>query len=154
VRGDLLVEAYSDELQGLQPGSVVFLGDPGSQHSVISVRPHQDRILLKLSKCVDRNQAEQYRGLEIRVLLNRTDPLPSGVYYHRQILGLQVVDVGGRILGEVSEILETGGNDVYVVRADSGDELLLPAISSVILDIDLEKGQIRVAVPQGLEVRN
>jgi 16S rRNA processing protein RimM len=83
--------------------------------------------------------------------MDRTDPLPAGVYYHSQILGLEVVEVGGRGLGEVSEILETGGNDVYVVRTANGAELLLPAISSVILDIDLEAKQIRVAIPQGLE---
>ncbi|MGH2621852.1 MAG: ribosome maturation factor RimM [Anaerolineales bacterium] len=154
VRGDLLVDAYSDELQAVQPESEVFLGSPGTSHTVISVRPHQGRFLLKVSECVDRTQAEQFRGLEVRILMNRVGPLPAGVYYHRQILGLQVIEVGGRVLGEVGEILETGGNDVYVVRAASGAELLLPAISSVILDIDLEKGQIQVAIPQGLEERN
>ena len=148
------MDAYSDELQALESESEVFLGSPGTRHTVISVRPHQGRFLLKLSECVDRNQAEQYRGLEVRILLDRTDPLPAGVYYHRQILGLQVIELDGRVLGEVSEILETGGNDVYVVRAPSGAELLLPAISSVILEIDLENGRVRVAIPQGLEERN
>ena len=148
------MDAYSDDLQGLQTGSEVFLGSPGTRRSVISVRPHQGRLLMKLSECLDRNQAEQFRGLEVRIQMKRTDPLPAGVYYHRQILGLQVIEVDGRVLGEVSEILETGGNDVYVVRSAGGPELLLPAISSVILDIDLEKGQVRVAIPQGLEERN
>lgn len=106
---------------------------------------------MRLADCLDRNQAEQFRGQEVRILKDRTDPLPTGVYYHSQILGLQVVEVGGRDLGEVSEILETGGNDVYVVRPANGAELLLPAISSVILEIDLEAKRIRVAIPPGLE---
>jgi 16S rRNA processing protein RimM len=147
----LVVDAYSGRLKALEPDSEVTLGDPGSSHSVISIRAHQGRFLLRLAGCSDRNQAEQFRGLEVRILMDRTDPLPAGVYYHSQILGLEVVEVGGRGLGEVSEILETGGNDVYVVRGANGAELLLPAISSVILNIDLEAKQIRVAIPQGLE---
>jgi len=154
VRGDLLVDAYSDELQTLEPETEVFLGSSPASHLVVSVRPHQGRLLLKLSGCVDRNQAEQFRGLEVRVTLKRADPLPAGVYYHRQIIGLQVIELDGRVLGEVAEILETGGNDVYVVRAAGGTELLLPAISSVILNTDLEKGQIQVAIPRGLEQEN
>jgi len=145
------VDAYSDDFQTLEPETEVLLGSPATRHLVISVRPHQGRFLLKLSECVDRNQAEQFRGLEVRVLTKRTDPLPAGVYYHRQIIGLKVVELDGRVLGEVTEILETGGNDVYVVRSASGTELLLPAISSVILDTDLEMGQIQVAIPRGLE---
>lgn len=148
------MEAHSDALRALEPESEVFLGSPGTRHSVISVRPHQGRYLLRVADCVDRNQAEQFRGQEVCILLDRPDPLPAGVYYHRQILGLQVIEVDGRVLGAVSEILETGGNDVYVVRAAGGTELLLPAISSVILKIDLEKSLIRVAIPQGLEERN
>ena len=150
----MLVEAYSDRLGGLEPESVIYLGSPGTRHTVISVRPHQGRFLMKLSECADRNQAEQFRGAEIRIQLDRAEPLPAGVYYHRQILGLQVVELDGRVVGQVTEILETGGNDVYVVRAASGAELLLPAISSVILAIELEQGRIRVAIPAGLEERN
>ncbi len=145
------MEAYSDQLRSLEPESEVFLGDPGSSRSVASIRPHQGRFLLRLAECSDRDQAEQFRGQEIRIPLDQKVPLPAGVYYHWQVLGLKVIEAGGRSLGEVSEILETGGNDVYVVRAASGAELLLPAISSVILDIDLEARQIRVAIPQGLE---
>ncbi len=146
-----MVDAYSARLKAVEPDSEVFIGDPGSGHAVISIRAHQGRFLLRLGDCSDRNQAEQFRGLEVRIRMDRTDPLPAGVYYHSQILGLQVVEVGGRSLGDVSEILETGGNDVYVVRGANGAELLLPAISSVILEIDLEAKQIRVAIPQGLE---
>lgn len=151
IRGDLLVEASNDFLQSLQPESELILGEQGATYSVVSIRPHQGRFLLKLRGCADRDQAEQFRGLEILIPADRIGPLPPGVYYHWQIIGLEVVELEGRSLGAVSEILETGGNDVYVVRSASGAELLLPAISSVILEIDLEKQRIRVAVPEGLE---
>ena len=76
-------------------------------------------------------------------------PLPPGTYYHHQLLGLPVVTEAGEALGALAEVLETGANDVYVVQGEGG-ELLLPAIRSVILSIDLAARQITVRVPDGL----
>jgi 16S rRNA processing protein RimM len=69
--------------------------------------------------------------------------LSKGVYYHDQIIGLAVRTTQGEFLGTVHEILETGGNDVYVVR-DGAQEHLLPAISQCIKEIDLNSGAITV----------
>jgi len=83
--------------------------------------------------------------------MQSAEPLPEGVYYRWQILGLAVVELEGQHLGTVAEILETGANDVYIVRGDGPRELLLPAIESVILEVDLEQGRLLVRVPEGLE---
>lgn len=128
------------------------MGDDSRPQRMVSLRPHQGRFLLKLIGCSDRNEAERFRGADLKIPADQIGMLPAGVYYHWQILGLQVVDAAGNSLGAVEEILETGGNDVYVVRAAGRPELLLPAISSVILQVDLEAGQIRVSVPEGLEL--
>ena len=63
---------------------------------------------------------------------------------------MQVLDESGALLGEVTEILETGANDVYVVTKPAGGELLLPAIPAVILDLDAAARTIRVHVLEGL----
>jgi ribosomal 30S subunit maturation factor RimM len=65
-----------------------------------------------------------------------------------EILGLQVVDEAGNVLGRVIEILETGANDVYVVQRPDGSELLLPALRSVILAVDLEQQRLVVRPPR------
>jgi len=83
--------------------------------------------------------------------MQSAEPLPEGVYYRWQILGLAVVELEGQHLGTVAEILETGANDVYIVRKNDPRELLLPAIESVILKVDLEQGRLLVRVPEGLE---
>ena len=75
--------------------------------------------------------------------------LPEGVYYHYQILGLQVVTDDGRALGTVAEILKTGANDVYVVRGEAG-EILLPAIESVIRRVAPAEGTLTVHLIEGL----
>ena len=76
--------------------------------------------------------------------------LPEGQYYQYELLGLNVVDEENHLLGILTEILETGANDVYVVTDEAGRELLLPAIPSVILDLQPESGFIRVHLLEGL----
>ena len=82
--------------------------------------------------------------------IGSTDSLESDEYYHYQLIGLSVVTDEGETLGAVREILATGSNDVYVVRPESGPEILLPAISQVVKSIDLETGTILVHLLSGL----
>jgi 16S rRNA processing protein RimM len=76
--------------------------------------------------------------------------LPEGKLYQHELFGFQVVDENGDSLGELVEIIETGANDVYVVRNESGKEILLPAIPAVILELDSERRLMRVHVLEGL----
>jgi len=100
--------------------------------------------------CTDRNKAERWRGAEIKIRFEEAQPLEAGVYYHWQILGLKVVTEQGGELGTVQEILETGANDVYIVRSEAGGELLLPAIPDVILEVNLEAARMIVRLIPGL----
>ena len=77
-------------------------------------------------------------------------PLPDGDYYHHQVIGLDVVDEAGRLLGKVTEILETGANDVLLVRSEAGREILLPMIDDVVLEIALTDKLIRVHLLPGI----
>jgi 16S rRNA processing protein RimM len=97
-----------------------------------------------------REKIAELRNQLVYVRTSDRPPLEQGEYYHHQLLGLQVIDENGRLLGLLSSILETGANDVYVVRDQTGTEILVPAIDSVILDIDLEHKQVRVHVLSGL----
>jgi 16S rRNA processing protein RimM len=76
--------------------------------------------------------------------------LPEGKLYQHELFGFQVVDENGDSLGALVEIIETGANDVYVVRNESGKEILLPVIPSVILETDPARQLIRVHLLEGL----
>ncbi len=76
--------------------------------------------------------------------------LPDGEYYFHELFGLSVVDETGALLGEVTEIIQTGANDVYVVKDRFGREILLPAIAEVVLSVDLAKKQMKVHLLPGL----
>jgi 16S rRNA processing protein RimM len=76
--------------------------------------------------------------------------LPEGEYYHHQLIGLKVVSEQGKVLGKVTEILATGANDVYVVRAEIGPEILIPAADEFVRAVDLEHGELQVRLVPGL----
>ncbi|MCJ7512457.1 MAG: ribosome maturation factor RimM [Anaerolineales bacterium] len=154
LRGDLLVVQVSDLIRSLQAGTQVFLGSERDPSTVASCRLHGTRWLLRLEGCGDRTQAERWRGTEVAVRVDDLAPLPEGEYFYWQILGLQVVTDQGQDLGKIDEIIETGANDVYVVRSPDQADILLPAISSVVLDVDLAAAQMRIHLIPGLEARS
>ena len=115
-------------------------------------RLHKGHALLKFAHCSDRNTAGTFRGYLLHVPLKEAIPLEEGDYYEYQILDLDVWTVSGEHLGKVVEIIDTGANDVYVVRGayPGQPEILLPAIESVVLEVDLESGRMVVELPEGL----
>ncbi len=150
IRGGLVVEQLSRLIQSLRPGMELFLGDTATPSIVASIRMHRGRYLLAIEGCEDRNTAEQWRDMEIRLGSGEVESLQEGEYYHWQLLGLSVGCEDGEALGEIVEILETGANDVFIVRNETGEEVLLPAIESVIRDVDLERGKVIVHLLPGL----
>jgi len=150
IRGGLVVEQFSKLIQSIRPGTEIFIGDSTAASIVTSIRSHRGRHILVIKGCDDRDTAEQWRDAEIRLESSGAEPLTDGEYYHWQLLGLHVYSEDGEALGEIAEILETGANDVFIVRSETGVEVLLPAIESVIRDVDLAQGKVIVHLLPGL----
>lgn len=148
VRGEMVLAADAEAANVLAGVDTVYVGEPPVACALVAVRRHRGRLLIRLAGCDDRNFAEAYRGRSVR-LARAARPLPPGTYYWSQILGLTVVTVEGETLGAIAEILETGANDVYVVRS-AGSELLIPAAPGVIQKVDLERQCMIVQLPEGL----
>jgi 16S rRNA processing protein RimM len=108
-----------------------------------SVRFHKDLVLISIEGCDSPEEAKKYRGAGIMAARSESPELPQGVYYHYQIIGLEVYTTDGDFLGTVEEIMETGSSDVYVVRAE-GREYLIPAIEDAVRDIDIEANKMTV----------
>lgn len=115
----------------------------------VAARTHQDYVLLRAEEITDRNQAEKIKGHYICVHQDDAIKLPEGRYFIFQLEGLTVIE-DGKIIGTLSEVLQPGANDVYVVKTPESEEIYLPAIKSVVLDVDLEKGEMQVKIPDGL----
>ena len=149
-RGELKVEPLTDFPERFAPGASVWVGT--DQYTIRHARPHRDALLLELDGIETRQQAEALRGLLLEVPEDELAALAEDQYFSFQILGMAVVDRDGQSLGRIEEVLETGANDVYVVRSAEG-ELLIPAIDSVVKEVDVAARRMVVDVPEGLERR-
>lgn len=125
-------------------------GRNAREYRIQSVRMHQGCALLRLRGVGDRSAAEMLRRLWVMIPLDQAVPLDEGEYYIYQLIGLDVRTEDGESLGPISEVLETGANDVYVVESAEYGEVLIPVIEETILEIDLEGGYLIVRLPDGL----
>jgi 16S rRNA processing protein RimM len=150
VKGELLMGIHTDFPERLKAGKTVFVGDSYQPMVIASLRPHAAGLLLRFRGVKTPEDAGHYRNTWVYVLTADRPELPEGEYYHHQLIGLTVVTDEGRDLGVLVDILETGANDVYVVRDAGGTETLLPAIPSVILEIRLADRQMSVHLLDGL----
>lgn len=152
IRGDLLMDVMTDFPDRLKPGTIVYLGDQKKPIKITRRRPHNEGIIFGFDGISNAEQAAKYRPMTVYVLAVDRPTLPEGEYYHHQILGLNVVDENGTALGTITEIIETGANDVYVVSSQNQtkQDILIPAIKQVLLDVNLESKTMRVHLLPGL----
>jgi 16S rRNA processing protein RimM len=150
VRGEIVMDLHTDFPERLKRGRKLFVTKAYTPLTVQSVRNHHQSILIKFYGIDTPEQAGEYRNQWVYGKVSEIPPLPEGKIYQHELLGFQVVDDNENSLGEVVEILETGANNVYVVKDESGREILLPAIPSVILDLDAERRVMRVHLLEGL----
>lgn len=118
--------------------------------TVESVKPYNNIFLIKFAGINSKEEAAAYRGTLLMVGEDEVYPLPEGYYYHFQLIGMQVFDQEKGHLGELREIIETGANDVYVIRGQRYGEILIPAIKEVILEIDTVENKMQVHLLPGL----
>jgi 16S rRNA processing protein RimM len=109
----------------------------------------KDELILWFTGFRDRGQAQRLTGLWLCVPQSEVPSAQEGEYFHYQLIGLKVRTVEGEDLGELAEILETGSNDVYVVTGLDG-EILVPALSKVVREVDIAGGLMVVDLPEGL----
>lgn len=150
VRGEVRVELHTSDPDRFESLASVHIGDPANKPvAITSARRHQDVALVTFDGIIDRDAAEKLRDQWLYIPVEEAAPLAEGEYFLYQLEGLTVQDESGRVLGQLSEVIETGANNVFVVSGPLGD-LLLPDIPDVIRDIDFDKGRITVNLLPGL----
>jgi len=156
--GEIRVKATSDVPGRFDEGQTLYVSRDGVSpeeriYQIAKTRSTgskgKDILIISLRGCRDRDQALRMAGLWLCVLQSEVPSAEEGEYFHYELLGLKVRTVEGEDLGEVAEILETGSNDVYVVRGAAG-EILVPALSKVVREIDIASGLVVVDLPEGL----
>lgn len=138
VRGELKVRPLTDIPNRFAELGAVYLGSQHTRYAIQGARPYRGGlVILKLAGINDANAAEAWINSDLQIPLSELAQLPSATYYQHDILGLRVYTLDGRDLGTIAEIMTTGSNDVYVIKAPDGSEILIPAIKDVVKQVDL-----------------
>jgi 16S rRNA processing protein RimM len=150
VRGELMMEVYTDFPERIHPGVTVFVGSQYTPYKIRSRRRHRSGLLVAFQEYGTPEAAGALRNQLVYVRAEDRPPLPEGEFYHHQVIGLRVKTESGQPLGVVKDILETGANDILVVRRVTGAEILIPAVDEFVLAYDLARGEVIVRLLPGL----
>ncbi len=154
VWGEVHVRVLTDFPERIKRGVMVYLGEEHRPTRIRNCRGHEKTLLIAFEGYGVCEEAENLRGEMIYVRADDRPALEEGEYYQHQIIGLRVfsddAQAGAPALGVVSDILETGANDVLVIETENGKEVLLPMLEDTILNVDLSAGELKVHLLPGL----
>ncbi|WP_027358204.1 ribosome maturation factor RimM [Desulforegula conservatrix] len=152
--GKIRIVLFTEDLGLFKKGRKVLISREGKNEKsfeIVSASPYKRKFaILTLSGIDDRNQAEEISGYDMFVDKAYLPPLESeDTFYWKDLIGISVYDEEGTFLGILESIIETGSNDVYVVKKDE-EEILIPALASVVKAVDVSKRSMHVSIPEGL----
>ena len=145
IRGELRIIPLTDFPERFAALREVMVGD--ELLHIESAKPQGKNFLMRFREYTVREDAQKLTGRLLTVARAEAAPLDEGEYYVFDIVGLTVYDEENNELGTVENVLRTGSNDVYAVRTEDGRELLIPALRTVVLQIDLPAGRMMVRLP-------
>lgn len=153
IKGEVKVFCTSDDPMHLKKVKEIYKIAPNGTKELIhlkSLKLSGKYMILGFQEYEDRNAVETLRKHELYVARKDASPLGKDEYYISDLIGLKAIDEEGTVVGEITDVLQTGANDVYEIKRTDGTELLLPAIKQCVLNVDLTAGTITVFVLEGL----
>ena len=152
IKGTNKLRSYAESLSVFSPGRSILVRDlhgREASYEIHWVKPHTGTPLVSFKGIVNRDQAKTLLGAELFIPQSELPELDEDTYYWYDLIGIEVVTITGEFLGRIESIIETGSNDVYVVKRHE-KEVLIPALESVVLEIDLAQKRMQVDLPEGL----
>ena len=152
IRGEIKVFPTTDDPKRFKKLKQVIMRTPKEDriYTIEQVRFAKQMVLLKFKDVDTINDIERYKGSGLFVPRAEAVPLGKDEYFIADLIGITVSTEEGRVLGQLQEVLQTGANDVYVIRGEER-EWLLPAIADCVQKVDVEAGTMTVRLMPGLE---
>ena len=147
LRGEVKVYNYSGYKERYEELDRIIVEN--TEYEIEKVRYQQEMVILKLAGVDNRNDAEAMKNKDVFITEEDLDELPDDTFYIRDLIGLQAVDDSGRI-GIVKDVLQPSAQDVYVIKTDSGRDILVPAVKEFVKEVNLEEGFIRLSLIEGM----
>ena len=152
IKGMVKIKPFTDDIEQFEKLKKIYVKTKNSkkEYEIEQVKYHKNMILIKFKGIDKIEEAEILRGSYLIKDREDDEPLEEGTYYIVDLLGLDVYEENGNLLGKLEDIYNTGSNDIYVVKNELGKQILLPAIADVIKKIDIENKKITVHLIKGL----
>ena len=150
--GDVLVKVLSENPTRFDPGARLLVGkDPWSAETleVAESRVERGRLLVRFTESSSVEAAESLRDLLVFVGKDALEELGEGEFWAHDLVGLTVLDTGGRVLGILHQVIDRPSQDLWSIRTPKGD-VLFPAATPLVRSVDVGEGQIVVDPPEGL----
>lgn len=152
IKGMVKIKPFTDNLTRFDDLKKVYIENHNNKkiYYIEEVKYHKDMVLIKFKGIDKIEDAENLRNAYLKVNRNDEPELQEGTYYIVDLLGLEVYSDKGDLLGKIDDIFNNGSTDIYVVKDELGKQILLPAISDVIKEINIEEKKIVVHIINGL----
>lgn len=152
VRGEVKVFPTTDDAARFKKLKQVIL-DTGKEKvelEIAGVKFFKNLVILKFKGIDDINDVEKYRKKSLYVTRENAVKLKKDEYFIADLIGLKAISDEGEDLGIINDVLQTGANDVYVIKKEGAEELLVPAIRDCVKNVDIEGGTMELHLLPGL----
>lgn len=140
VRGEVKVFSLTDSLERFRELDRVYIDD--KEVNITSVKLQKDRAILKIEGIDSIEEADLYRNKYLQVKREDAIKLPEGSYYVADLMDCYVYDTDGEKLGKVYDVIATGSNDVYWVKSEGKEDVLIPVLKTIVEEVDIENNKI------------
>ena len=150
LKGEIKVRPYTESMKRFEELSKIYIesNNVKTEYEIEKVRYQKDVILLKLKGIDIIEDAEKLKNHIISIPREEGKTLSENEFFIADLIGCEVYE--SELIGTVVDVFSTGGSDVYVIKREKQNDLLLPAIASVIKNIDVKAKRIDVEIPRGL----
>lgn len=149
LKGEVKIQPWCDSPEYLCGFKRLYSKTGEHVYEIERIRPQGNMVIAKIKGIDAPEQAQAMRG-KVLYIDRKDAKLPKGSYFVADLIGLDVRDESGRSFGAVSDVLQTGANDVYEIKSDDGKLYYIPAIPSVVLSTDIEGGIMTIYPMEGL----
>lgn len=152
LKGQMKVVPFTDNIKRFSKLKTIYIEIEKQlkEFKIQEVKYHKNNILIKLENIDDINDAEKYKNCYIKIDRKDAVKLPEDTYFIVDLIGIEVFTEENILLGKIVDVFPTGSNDVYVVKDELGKQILLPAISEVIKNVDITNKKMIVNLIKGL----
>ena len=148
IRGEVKIYPYTDDVDNILSLKKIYIEEKG--YKVSSIRFHKNMFIAKLVGINTVEDAEAFRNKLVQREIDKNEELEEDTYYIKELIGLDVYLENGELFGKIKDVFQTGANDVYVIETMDQKEVLIPAIKSVVKDVDISGNKMIIELMEGL----